>query len=784
MFIDTEILDHCGSTQERLKEIFTAKPCDESAKDYPDLTDEQRKKKTDDYVTRKKFETMLGDRLMEQINFSMRNYNIYAAVDLAWDSTPINKTTYPLMLYAQGKLDLAGCCGALSGLSNSERYLQRNAKKEITGINLPKFLEVNINLIRSFITRRLAAQTNKYNNLYPFYKYESRSTGLVGKLRADVVSQRMDIMADQFDYRHHDTQVYRDTFLYGHCVDFMRCAWEKEVQWVKQEVPEALETDEVTPRSIVAKEGLAFVNPHPTRVFWDNAYPLASINTDTGCEYIGFWDVQRYGDIEGNPMYWNRADLAFSSNVVTLFSTYASYFSTYYCTIRPPQAVSDLSGLNDRKNNIGIYSGQTKDTSILLTNFFVKIKPKEWGVGDYPYPVWLRCLLAGENTVIHAEFMPTTPAAYCGLNENDNRQVNISVAHELMSYQDQMTNLQSYLLQCILSDNIKVLVVDTDVASSPEVITAFRDQIKGRDYNAQAVILEVSRAKLLELNMDPAKVVSLVETKCTSIDIIFRAMIQLVQMVERLMALSPQEQGQPAPREISATETNLIAGTTESVFAFISDAFDEYRAAKKRICYEAYMARGTDRIRVPVINRYTEDVIKKAGFDVVPDEMEDLTDATTLARRHTIIGSKTNLLHDFIFTSRDGAERSSNAQSANTLVQLLSILQNPMIAEAIGKEKLYEIVNEIFRMSGSGLDLKLEVQEGESNQLGLDRFQQIQQIAQNLTDMVGQNQQDIRTVSDQAQKGMQGMADKNQKDIESLKELIQNLAQQQMSRAA
>lgn len=752
--IDYDVLDSVGTTQERLREVFTAMPLPIDK----EFTDEEKKKNKADCEIRQRFEKLIGMRLMEQINFGLRNHAMFSAVDLAWDSVPINKATYPLMLYAQGKLDMGACAQSLIDCCGTaaNSYITRDEKGKATAVVAPKFSDVNVNLIRSFLTRRLAAQANKYNNLYPFYKYEARGTGLVPKLRADIMSQISDIVADGFDYRHHEVQVYRDTLMYAHSIDFVRCAWEKETQWVREFVDKSMETKEdsgapvIHKKSVTVKEGLSWINPHPTRTFWDNAHPISSINTDTGCEYIGFWDVARYRDVSLNTQFWNRDTIRFTSNIVTLFSTYAQYFSQYYCVINPPCLTTDLSGNNDRRNNIGLYAGDMNDTSMILANYYMKIVPQAWGLGDYPYPIWLRTVCAGEQTVVFAEWMPSTPAAYCGYNENDSRQVNISVAHELMIYQDQMSNLQSYLMQCIRADNIKIVIIDVDSAQ-PDNIKAFRQQLKGRDYNSETTVLEVSRSKMQEMGINPEKIIQLVETRSTAIDIIFRAMIQLMNMVERLMALSPQEQGQPAPREISATETNLIAGTTESVYAFISDAFDEYRAAKKRILYESYLAKGDQKFRVPVINRYSEEVIAKAGFEIVDEESEEIVDANSEARRHTVIGSKEQLRHDYIFTSRDGAERPSNSQAANVLVQLSAMLQNPVLAEAIGKEKLYEIFNEIFRLSGAGVDLKLEVQEGESNQLGLDRFAQVQEVVKGLTDLVQQNQNDIKTMQRQLQ---------------------------------
>jgi len=217
-------------------------------------------------------------------------------------------------------------------------------------------------------------------------------------------------------------------------------------------------------------------------------------------------------------------------------------------------------------------------------------------------------------------------------------------------------------------------------------------------------------------------------------------MAQLVQLSERLMALSPHELGQPAPREITATETNMMAGTTETIYGFISDAIDEFRAAKKRILYESFMVCGNDKVRVPVMNRYSRKVIGLAGFDIAKEDQdptEFLVDDGT-PKRQTVIGTKNKLNYEFIFTSRDGALRSVNTQSANVLVQLLGgVISNPQIMPAIGKEKLFEIVNEIFRLSGAGVDLKLELQEGESPQMGVDPAnQQLQQVLQQLTAQV------------------------------------------------
>lgn len=709
--VDLELMATVGSSNCRLKEIFTST----APKAEEVLDDDKRKRRQCDYDLRVKFQDRINQRLMEHMNFSLKNSQFYGVVDLAWEPPPISKTLYPLILYAQGKLDLGQCADQLAALKCADQFVTKNDKGHVTEVDLPRFTDMAVHLVRSVVTRRLAAQNNKYSNLFPYFKYESRSTSQLAKLRADLFSQRTDIMADQFDYRDHDENVYRDMMMYAHSIDFIRASWEREIHWRRKPKTEGDESTDLKPEAYTQREGLAWINPHPTRVFWDIAYPLASLNSDSGCEFVGFWDVIRYGEVEHNPAYWNRVGIGYTQNYVELFSNFSQYWSQYQCTISPPKPTegnwADLTSSNDRKNMVGVYSGAERDMSMIVANYYEKIIPKEWGIGDYPYPVWVRFVQAGWDTVIFAEFLPSSPCAVARHNIKADRRLNLGIGHQLLAYQDQMTNLVSYLLLALKADNFKVLVVDIDPMSAGDglQLKEFRKQAKGKNYYSETHVLEVSRSKLQELGLKVDDIIKLVETKSsTQINLIFQAMLNLMQLVERLEAMSPQEQGQPAPREISATETNLIAGTTESVYNFISDSIDSYRAAKKRIIYDSYINFGEKEFQLPVINRYPVEVIQKAGLKPMTDN-EEL--APNDAFRGTIIGSKTFLVHDYIFTSRDGAERTSNVQAAQNMTEVLkTVLPIPAVQEAMTVGDLFGALNEYARLAGA-FDFKLDAGE-------------------------------------------------------------------------
>lgn len=753
--IDYDILEECGTTNERLRELFTAKLPD--SRKLRKMDPKDRKALEKDVDNRKAFEDKIRSWMSEHIVFSLHNYHIYSAVDLAWDSTPINKNIYPLMMYAQGRIDQSQAVNSLKDTPEADKYVRKNDSGEVVGIDLPKFYEVNINLIRSIITRRVAAQTNKYNSLWPWASYEPRSTTLVGKLRGDALSQRVDIMADQLDYRNFQTQLTRDMFLYGHSVAFPRAAWEREVQWEKKPVAKEFQTGGKIPkRARVEKEGVVFVNPHPSRVFFDNAYPLSSINADIGCEYVGFWDLCRWGDIANNPDYFNRDQVTYSADTAAWFTQFSTYFSQYYDRIVPPPIPNDVAAPNDRKNNVGLYTGELEQTSTFITQLYVKINPRDLKVGTYPFPIWIHVKVAGDATVVHAEIMPSKPGAYFGFNENDSRLVNISVAHELMGFQDQLTNLFSQLLETAKADLFALGIINTDIfPDSPEgkkVLSDFRALMQGHNFYANTHVLEASFEKLAQLGISVSadNIFKVVRTQPnTALTAIFNAITQVIGMAERMMVLSSQEQGQPAPREISATEVNQISGSTDSIYTFISDGIDNGRAAMKRIIYESLIAKGDDEVYLPVINRYPADVIKKAGFSVVEDEAD--SNGGQLVN-FNVTGSKHALVHDFMFSSRDGSERSPNTQSANVLGQLFGQLgglppevSKPIFA-AMGKEKIFEIMNEIFRMSGAGVDLKLSVKPGESDELGIEDEQQVMQGIQRLGQAVEQQQNDLAQI--------------------------------------
>lgn len=723
--VDKDILRKYGCTQERLREIFT---CKEEGKDWE---------------VRNRFEDLIQSRILGGVRACIGHAKLYMSVDMAWDSIPINKSTIPLLQYAQGKIDINTCASKLEELDCADKFCEYNDEGELKSVNALRLYEVSINLIRSYITRRVAAQVHRFSNLYPYFKYEPRSTALTDKLRADVLSQRVEMMCDQFGYRHQFEQVIRQMFMYGHSVAFPETSWHEDVQWrmSKDDV-----TGEETMESYVEKGGVKFTTPHPTRIVYDTSKPLHDINTNHGPDWIGFWDIVKYGDIHGNPATWNTDEISVTNSLAALYEAHSDFFGYYFNDdIVFPKIGDTFSMRNDRVANVGLYAAEDQDKGMFVTNMCMRVNPKRDGLGDYPHDVWLKFTVASDQTVVYAEYLPSLPAVYGGINENDDRMANISVAHEIMPYQDQLTNILSSMLEQMKMSMFKIFAIDQD-ALDEDVKEYIKDSLAEDTFYAKPKALFYSGQKAADLGINSSDFIRVVDVQkelSGGINQSIQAILQLLNLVERLLILSPQELGQPAPREISATEVAEIGNTTNAIYSFISEGIDDMRAAMKKVLYEHLVTCSSDKFVVPIKGRYSEQIIRDSGFEVETSGDNSMT-------KRNVIGEPKSLVYEYLFGARDGAERARDTQSAQVLGQLvMQFLQVPDMASALGRERTFNMFNEIFRLSGAH-DLKLETDEMDQEQelanVGNDQFlseikEQWPQVLEAVQMLVQQTQQ-------------------------------------------
>lgn len=787
--VDYSILKSKGLTNERLKQVMTAeRPKDRAErprksrfakKDLANVTEQfsavlNLPEDPSDFDLREFFEERIQLRLEEAWERTFDSYRLYAAVDIAMDSSPINQYNWPLMMLAQGHINLEQCHSEISNLSSelATRLFESDAK---TGkpfkVNIPKFSEISYNLVHSLVTRRVAAVGTPIATRFPFLRFDSRSTSLVGKLKAELMTQRAEIMSDQFGYRHDIIQSVRDASCYSHQVEFCRSSWDVQKQTLKMRKPKdgatgaGEEDTDFEDREVIVKEGIDFVSPHPTRVFYDVSYPLTKLNSDSGPAYIGYWDVIRFSDVRMNDQYYNRESVEMDPAAWEFLTNNKAYFQIYYPdTIIFPSnnRLGNLQSMgNDRKATMGFYAAGDDDISVTITQYFEKINPKKIGLADYDGDVWIRFVVGGNRTVIFAEVMPSSPACVYSYNENDSRLYSPSFAHQVMPFQDQISNLLSQLLEIQLQGLTKIFELNKDGMDAADIST-FEDSIKTKRYDAaKTIILKYSRQSMLDMGIDPKTVerVRAVEISTSEKTTeIFKSIVQLLAFAERLLFFSPQELGQVAPREITATEANIVNNTTLGIRDFHTLGIEEGLAAKKRIICDATIALGSDEIQLPVLNRFPRSVVEKLGAKIVETDGDPDTTETARTGRFTLRMSSVDLLHDYAFTSRDGLDRPQSSAVAANLIQLLQVVsQSPQLQGVVSNEKAIELLNEISRNLGGGFDLKLELPNGANPTSALtpDILEQVKsamgQVTQAITTLAQEQKKDRDAIAKLAQ---------------------------------
>lgn len=734
---DPRVLEHFGCTTESLRAVFTARP-EDSAPTTDGLpgvppADPPNQEQTiaapaeeTKGQKRRRWEAKIRSRLYDGIAANLRAARPNQAVDMAWDSPPIQRHTIPLLMWATGKIKIEQAyanCVQSSGQAQADRFFRKASGngQPVIELNQQRITDISIDLLRSYVTRRHAAMDALWSNLWPLFKYDPRGTDDVAQLRADALSQRVDIISDAYNYRHFFSQCRRQMLLYGWSVAFPRAKWDRQIAWRFEPTNTGEPSKKI--ESFVTREGLDLVNPHPSRIFYDLSTPLANINTDTGPGYIGYWDVVRWGSLLGPGAQFFNLDHVFMSNAwVDLVNGFPDFFGYYFdpCVLKWPDCTGpDPSVWNERDVNIGRYTATAKDVGVLITHYFERINPKVEGFGDYDADVWLHLTVAGDCTVIGGEYLPSLPGVYGAVNWNDGRLANQSMGMALLSYQDQASNIMSSMLMQLRTSLIQLWLLDKD-SLEPDIIEEFRKNAKDADWWVDRKVLVYSASKLRELGVqDPRNAFGVVQAQIQNVfEAGLKALAQLLNLADRLLILSPNELGQPNPREVSAREVSDIATSVQAMYAFINQGPREQVAAAKELIYDSLIACGSPEIRrLPITKRYSLDVVKRAGF--LPEPTVLLPDGTEYYPAGTpIMGNLRDLVYDYYFDSRDGAERVQNTQGAQVMVQLLqTLLQIPGVAQKMGIRNVLDASNIIIRLSGAPWNFQFDIPAGGDDQL-------------------------------------------------------------------
>jgi len=806
-------LAKAGLTNKRLKEILTATPPSTGSKKKvpiqkkPEkgagysfspgastlMTLQQLPEKPTDWDRRCYLETMIRGEILEGLGRCARNFDKFAAADLAYSSIPIHPLVSDLMKVAMGHLSLEDCQKNIAGLSEdtAKKIFERDSGNKIVAVNRPKLIEVVHNLVHSLVTRRVAALSTEVYQQFPVLKYDTFSNKQTARLAGDVTTQLVEQMAGMYGYRHDYEESIRGASLYTNSFKFKAQAWHTEHQTLPDfpDANGAAKAGRDAPIKMtrkIVKEGVLFKIPHPSRVSYDISEPLSKLNNDAGGpKWINHWELVPIGSIIDNPDYFNKDAIALDRDLYSYFANYQSYFAQYFgsCatlsagqTIDPVCCANTASAAllalnNDRVAQIGAWAQNYRQVSTMLSQHYKCIIPKDYGIGTYEDPVWIRFVMAANTTIVYSEICGSPPATVNSYNASDGLLMSQSFAMQAIQWQQDLTNDLTELAHITAQGLVRIWVLNIDGMKKDE-IELVTNALKNPDFAQLKDIVVTYKRSLIEQRAGDVRDRT---EKITQIRIdtaqktteIFNRMVQKLAMAERLMFFSPQELGQVSPRTVTATEMKAVRDTTLGIRDFHLVGVKQQMDADKRVIYDSYMAFGSDELEVPVAERYDPQVITAAGFEIVQDGAGNPPDGL-----YTIRGKKMGLLYNYIYTTRNTDDTPPDAARAQGIAQVYEILtKDPVLSENTTLEQRMELANSLFGILSPDV-FKLRVPPGTDPKTTVAG--QTKQVQQKVDQMAQQIQQALQQL---AQKQAQQDAAIQQQDagLKALAEALANL---------
>lgn len=664
-----------------------------------------------------KLKAIICDRIRDGRERSLKDYRVWAAVDLAYDA-PFHQETPTIIRHI---LSEGGDAKAIQtamkswGLCEGKLFCRRKGEdgKETLWLNPQIFHEILIPVTRAYVSVRLAKIFND-RNLTPLFKYEPQRMTQVNRARCEIITDLVQRMATQFGYAENLKQMILNALLYSECMEFPVEAWFAE----KQETESG--------DTYTVREGIRHVSPHITRTFRDLQHPAYTLNTDTGCTFAGYWSIMRAGDVVENPIYWNTESIGYDrTNWLDKEGTYRNYFDQAYpCTLELPVYV-DAKKETSREKIANLYTAADHDKALFVTHIFMKFKPADFGIGTYKHPVWFRFIVGSADTIIFAEPLAYRPVTFCGYDTDQNRAKNVSLALEILPFQDMLGNLLTQIVLTIKRNLSNIQFYDTNIIDKEQAeLLQTRSQWQYQNLN----MIGFDSIKSARKGANPDKALHEVKFAYANTNEMTQTIGTVISILERLLVISPQEIGASASHQQSKAEVIVTNSNSTNRVTFTATYVDEAIDAKKQQLYDAAMAYMDDEVvsQVSADVENLKEVLSELGFNF--DEKKDKA-----GEKFVVRGKKSKLVSLERFAStKDGPDRGNDMQTAQALsLAVQSVSQNQILGPAIDPESLLKVLTQAAVLAGAPDDFKLKLRKdgGAAQQIG-QMMEQIQKLIQ------------------------------------------------------
>jgi len=738
--ISRAVIEKYGLDSQSLKKYFTAKVPE------PNVA---------------RLKQLIADRIRDGRERALSEYRLWAAVDQAYDA-PLYQTTPTLLRNIMDSCDseksvLESLRGW--GLSEDKLLSKTDLGDGKTGwdFNVPLFYNVLVPLVKSYVTIRLSKIFND-RNLTPLFEFPPREFTAANRLLCSILTQVVESVSINFGYSDTLRNFIFNALMYSVSIKFPTEPWYKEKR---------LDDDD---QVVIEREGVRYVIPHITRTYWDMTYPLDTLNTGLGCEYAGYWTILKWGEVALDANLWNKNSVPHGTNWLDPNALWYNYFKEVYpCTLEFPRP--EARRKTDRENMAFRYTRTDYDCAFFLTYHFQKVVPKEWSLGDYPHPVWMRFTIGGDDTVMHAEVYPYHPLDYIGYDSDANRGRNSSLALEVIPFQDITGNVLTQFLQTIKRNLQNITFYDTDLVD-PE-------QIKGinKKKNAQyggLNFLGYSGIKVERQEKSANDMFKQINFQYADPMTSLQGLNTVVSMLERVLAMSAQEIGAAASHQQSKKEVEITSASTSNRLAYTASFVDIGVEAWKRHVAEAIITNMSGKevlATIPTDIPNLEENLKAIGFEFV--------EAPQIGHPSAVVKGSIDHLHLVQFVARrsDSVRENDSAVAQLMLQTIQSIANNQLFVNLIDPTSLLELIEYAAKLGGADDDFKVRLnQQGAmANQLKQNEAEIVKQC------MAAVEQEVVAPVAQKISQLQQQDAQNAQQMAQAISQLQQRLAQiQQM----
>jgi hypothetical protein len=641
---------------------------------------------------------------------------------------------------------------------NGNKMTDKNAGRPGYKLNIPTFFNVFLPMVMAYTKIRWAKLFGDRDQ-HPLLKYEPLMSTSKGVALCRVITSRISRMSQEMGYREDIKQSILGMLLQSFSVQFPM-----ESYYIENQV--------IGGKEKVVKEGVRWHRPHATKIFYDPAHPLHTINSDTGCEYIGYWSLQRWGEVQDNKNFWNKEGVSINSPGWRGDNLMSVYQEMYPCRMKFPSFGS--SNTNDREEQAFRYSSSAdRDAAIDVTVLFQKLIPADWGLGGYKHPIWMRFVYGGDRTVLYAEPMAYVPANVFLYDYDENRNTNSSLALELLPFQDQLSQLISQYLLTVRKNLISVVAVNNDVVDKDffnRMSNGAENALRGIEFMRYSRKATARQQDDIRTAFEP-----LAMPKGSTVEIL-GAINTILGTLERVLGFSSQEVGGQASHQQSATETSIIAANTTVRMGFTASGVDAGIHAFKRAVYQAFVAYGSDEVIAQVADMYPagRKALEDAGFKIEEGESKTLG----------VSGPKGALMVDAFSSERDGSNRINEPMAAQMMLTFVDRLMVPQFLQVIGVDAMMEMLKEVASGFGIPVDFiaRMKAAKAEAGKNPEEQEQLVNAmrgIAQeelanfsdavktNIMEPLGQTQQQVAATSE----AVAAVADAQQKDNAAIGQL-------------